>query len=493
MTKSGIFLYLSFAFLVGVFIASFLKFNILALLVVADFGVLLISVFWKYKRIVVLGFCVLFSAAGIWRYISADSPSKLEKFSDDQIEMIGTIVAEPDVKEKITQLTVNVKQVVDSEQSISDIDENILVTVNKYPLYQYGDLLKISGKLQLPDNPEGFNYQEYLKKDGINYVMSWPKVQLTGHNQGSFFISKIIGFKTVFEQSTRKFISPPQEGILEALVFGDESNIPKTWKDKLNTTGTRHITAVSGMNITIISSLIFSFLLALGLWRQQAFYISLTILFVYILMVGAPASAVRAGFMAGLLMIAQHYGRASAASRSIIFAALLMVIFNPFLLRFDVGFQLSFLAVLGMVLLKPTLSEWFKKVPENFQLRSVLATTLSAQIFTLPILVFNFGRIGLFSPISNILIVPILAPLTILIFIFGGAAMTLQSLAIVISWPVWFFLTYILKIIEFFSIVPFSSLVISGIPWSWLCLFYICLLFVIWRIREMQKHKFLNY
>ena len=105
------------------------------------------------------------------------------------------------------------------------------------------------------------------------------------------------------------------------------------------------------MNITIISSLILSFVLGLGFWRNQAFYFSAFIIFIYILMIGAPASAVRAGVMASILIAAQGFGRISSGARAVVFAAVLMLFFNPLLLRFDVGFQLSFLAILAFIFL----------------------------------------------------------------------------------------------------------------------------------------------
>jgi competence protein ComEC len=249
------------------------------------------------------------------------------------------------------------------------------------------------------------------------------------------------------------------------------------------------------MNITIIGFLILSFALGIGLWRQQAFYFSLFILFLYILMVGAPASAVRAGIMAAILMIAQYFGRLSSATRAVVFSATLMLIFNPLLLRLDVGFQLSFLAILGLVYLQPSFFEFFKKVPNPkfFPIRTTLSATLAAQTFTLPILIYNFGRISLLSPISNILIVPLLAPFTILLFIFGLGAIMLRPLGFLLLFPSWLSLVYITFIVDFSSRISFASLSIENIHWIWLFISYVILGYIVWRINERQKLKFLNY
>ena len=133
-----------------------------------------------------------------------------------------------------------------------------------------------------------------------------------------------------------------------------------------------------------------------------------------------------------------------------------MLFVNPLILRLDVGFQLSFLAVLGIIYLQPSMAKWLKRLPDPkiFPLRATLAATLAAQTFTLPVLIYNFGYIPILSPIANILIVPFLAPITIIVFIFGLAAMIFWPLGYVLSWPVWLSLSYITSIIDIFSKFP---------------------------------------
>lgn len=288
-------------------------------------------------------------------------------------------------------------------------------------------------------------------------------------------------------------MSPPQSGLLEALFFGDEGNISQEWKDKFSITGTSHITAVSGMNITIISALILNFLLAIGFWRGQAFYISVVLIVLYILMIGAPASAIRAGIMGILFMAAQNFGRAGAASRAVAFASTLMLFQNPLLLRADLGFQLSFMAVLGLIYLQPVLSQIFKKIPDFFQLRYSLSATIAAQIFTLPILISSFGRLSLASPFANILIVPTLSFITILGFIFSFSGMIFYPLGLVLSWPVWLLLTYVLGVINFFSKISFATIKLENVGWIWAAIFYAILAISVRQlIKRMAQPEFLK-
>jgi competence protein ComEC len=491
MTPSKIFLYFCLSFLGGIFLSSFFApppfFILGAGLILA---ILLISVFWQYKKLVIVGFCILFLVVGIWRHQEAElrtMNNELRNFNDSgkEITLIGIVFTEPDIKEDKLKLIIRPEK----------IDGKILVTTNRYPEYQYGDKLKITGKLVTPPVFERFNYRDYLKKEGIYSMMNFPKIEVLNQNLGNPVYKLLFSFKNKFQETARNFISPPQEGILEALIFGEEGNISKEWKAKLNFTGTRHITAVSGMNITIIASLLLAFALSCGLWRQQAFYLSIFLLFLYILMIGAPPSAVRAGIMGGLFLTAQYFGRLSAASRTIVFAATFMLALNPLLLRLDLGFQLSFLAMMGMIYLQLIFLNFFKRIPnfKFFPLKTTLSTTLSAQVFTLPILIYNFGYIPLISPLINILIVPFLAPITILIFIFGILGMIFWGFGLILSWPTWFCLSYITEIIDFFSKISFASLRLENVPWIFLLISYLLLAIITWRLQESQKLKFLNY
>lgn len=503
MTPSKAFLYFCLSFGGGIFLNSIFQIPQLLMASFLVAGILLIFSFWPIggvqthfdnKNLVVVGFCLVFLVLGIWRREVADS--KIFYPQENNITFSGVVTEEPKVRSGNTKLVVQVESVDGNSSLESSLrGTRVLVTTDVYPKYQYGDKLKVKGKLKAPPEFEDFNYKNYLAKDGVYSVISWPEIELVGKNFGNPLKDILFSFKNKFKETAQRFISPPQEGILEALFFGDETNISKDWKNKLNLTGTRHITAVSGMNITIIAFLILSFALSFGLWRYQAFYLSIFLLFLYIIMIGAPPSAVRAGIMGGLLIAAQYFGRLATASRVVVFAAALMLLVNPLLLALDVGFQLSFLAILGLIYFQPFFFQWLQKVPNPnfFPIRTTLSATLAAQTFTLPILIYNFGYLSLISPIANILIVPILAPLTIFIFIFGIAGMTFYPLGLILSWIVWLPLTYIVKIVDWFSRVPFAHLAIENLHWFWLIIAYLILGFLAFWLKKRASLKFLNY
>ncbi|MCX6760521.1 MAG: ComEC/Rec2 family competence protein [Candidatus Nealsonbacteria bacterium] len=491
MTKSRAFLFFCLSLIAGLFLSSIVFIPQLTMLGFLIAGIFLISIFWEHERPVVIGFSILFFVLGIWRLQAADldfQNNGLKEYAgqEEKIILLGIIDDEPKIGQKSIGITLKAERLTYNNQDII-VSDRVLINISRYPEYHYGDKIKVKGLLEIPaGNIDGFNYKNYLKKEGISSTMNWPETELVGEGFGNPIMKALFSFKNKFEEGSRRFISLPQEGILEALVFGDETNISKDFKEKLNLSGTRHIAAVSGMNITIIASLILSSMLSLGLWRKQAFYVTVFLLVLYVLMVGASASAVRAGIMAFLFLLAQHLGRIASAGRAIVFAAAPMLFQSPFLLLSDVGFQLSFLAILGIVYLQPIFSNWLSKIPDFklFPLKSTLVATLSAQVFTMPILIYNFGYISLAAPFANILIVPFLAPVTILVFIFGLSTFLFLPLAFILFWPTWLFLTYIVSVIDYFSKIPFASMSFENISVVWLVIFYLLIGFISWKINK---------
>lgn len=410
---------------------------------------------------------------------------------EEEIALIGTVVKEPDIRETNTKLTIEARLPNGSQAS-----SRILVTVSRYPEYKYGDDLKIIGRLQTPVVFEDFNYKDYLKKDGIYSVVYYPKVELLSRGEYKNFISAgyagILFFKDKLRQSIYRSLSPPQSSILGAMLLGDKSRMSLELKEKLNIAGVRHVTAVSGMHVLILSTILMSFLLGLGFWKGQAFYISIIIIFLFITMTGFQASGVRAGIMGGLFLLGQKIGRRSVSSRAIVITAGIMLVINPLLLFYDVGFQLSFLAVLGIIYLSPTFKKWLRFVPEVkfFNFRSILVMTFSAYIFTLPILIYNFGRISLIGPLTNVLILPFVYWIMIFGFIFSLAGIFWSGLAWILSWPVWFLLTYLVKIVDIFS-KPWAARSIENVHWLWLVIAYLILGFFVWQLKRREKayHK----
>jgi len=430
-----------------------LDFSQLFLLGFLILGVFLGSVFWQRKKIVFAGFILLAVLAGVWREQLMEnkiSGSELRRYNETEeiVSLSGKVVAEPDVRKTNVKLTLQPQQV----------QGKVLVTTSKYPEYKYGDVVRVEGVLEDPGEFEDFNYRGYLAKDGIYSVSYFPKIELVEEGKGNVFYSKILDFKEKLRGVIEQNLSPPHSSILSALLLGDKRQISEDWKEKLNLAGLRHITAVSGMHVAILTVILMNLFLGFGLWKRQAILLSLFLVTLFVIITGLQASALRAGIMGGLFLAGQYFGRSGFSSRIIITAAFFMLLANPLLLRYDVGFQLSFLAMMGIIYLGPIFQKWFRRIPEFLQLRSIVAMTFSAQVFTLPLLIYNFGYFSLVSPLTNVLVVPLLPFLMGLGFIFVLLGVVFQPLGWVLSLPVWLLLDYLVKIIEWFSRLPFSAI-----------------------------------
>jgi len=245
-------------------------------------------------------FSLIILIAGLfWRrtIVVQKDQNEVWKYYEKKVSFEGIVVGEPE--EGVDKI----KYEIEAE----NIPGKILVSSRLYPQYNYGDKLKITGELKEPAVFEDFDYRQYLTKDEIYSVIYSPQVELI--NKGGGFWRSLFNFKNKLRSNIEKVFLPPQESILKAILLGDKYGLSDKWKDKLSRTGTSHIVAISGMHMAIMSEILLFLLLVIGFWRRQAFYLVLIFLFSYIVMIGAPASAVRAGIMIGLLLLAQQAGR----------------------------------------------------------------------------------------------------------------------------------------------------------------------------------------
>jgi len=504
MTVSKIFFYFCLSFIAGIFGGSiiFLPHKYLWGLLLFCSLIILFSLFKNYRLITFLSFCLVFVLLGVLHYQIfnlgiAIKNNSLKEYQEKEITLVGKILTEPDIREKSVQLLVNAQNLIIGKDII-ETSGKILVKANKYPEYNYADVLLLTGLLKIPEEFEDFNYKDYLAKKGIFFVMDWPDIKIIQKNNYSnwwqFSYAQVLKFKNRIRENINQFFPCPASSLLGAMLLGDQSAMPQSMKDKLNLTGLRHITAISGMNVSILCAILMSLLLGLGFWRNQAFWISLAVIFIFVVMIGFQPSVLRAGIMGAMFLLGQKVGRLSVSSRAIVITAAVMLIFNPMLLRWDVGFQLSFLALLGIIFLVKPIEGLIKFIPKDkfINLPTILATTFAAQIFTLPILIYNFGRLSLVSPLTNALILPVIYWIMIFGFLFGIFSAIWTGFGWLFILPCWFLISYSMKIIDIFS-QPWAAKVIENIHWLWLVAFYLILgIFIKW-VRLKTSFKFLEY
>src|SRR3989344_4312133 len=299
MTKSKIFPLLLISFIGGVFLCSINPTpQLRGGIYIAGIIIILFALIQKNKNMLLLGVCVLFLALGFWRSFEVFSyrgQSAVKNFdAGKKINFSGKIAAEPDRRLNFSQY------VLESEPL-----GRILVKTNLYPEYFYGDTLKLNGKVETPIRrlaDSGFDYQNYLAKDNIFLVSQYPAITLVERPAKKDFYGHLLNIKKSFIDIINKIILEPQASFLAALLVGAKRTLPPDLVEAFNRTGTSHIVAVSGYNISIISIMLLNFLSYLLLPRWLIFWIVITCILMFTLIAGAGASVVRAAIMGGPLV-----------------------------------------------------------------------------------------------------------------------------------------------------------------------------------------------
>ncbi len=506
MSKSTQLLFYCLAFLAGIAIASFLplRFHAFSFWFLAGSFVFVILLIFsgKKKRLRIALLLGLFLFLGLGRYsvsIPVDSSQKLSHYNGSEVTILGPISGE--VKSEIDKQKFEFESSYLKEKD-REVQGRVLVFTRLYPEYEFGEKLKIVCDLQSPEPFQGFAYDRYLAKSDIYSVCYYPKISRVSETEKkyipqdfflSFFLEKIYSFKDKLRSSVERGLLEPEGGIVKAMVLGDKFAVPDDLREDFARAGLSHLMAISGMHIGILVAILFWFLLFLGLHRQKAFYATTALLIFYVVLIGFPASAVRASIMAFLLLLSLHLGRLNRIVNALALAAVVMLLINPFLLRDDIGFQLSFLAVLGIVYFYPLFSfylEKFLRAPESRIIKgiiSVFSLTLAAQVLTLPLIAYNFSQVSLVSPLTNILVLWTLPFLLSAVLLALALSLFLPGFAFYFFLPAYFFLRYILAIVNYFATRTWTYLSLDNPGLTWLGLYYLVVILIYFLLAKYKR------
>ena len=475
MTRSKYFLLFCIAFISGIFLGSYFSISIWILFLLAGFFISLIFLFRKntrppdkegwgvkennfisYNGMLLMLILIVFTLLGFARIESVKLSEKkifeIESLNDRKMILEGKIFESPEIKNGKQKIILeNLKDIKNS----NDIDGKIIVYAERYPEYNFSDKISVNGKINIPEDFDGFEYKNYLFAKGIYYIVYYSEIEIVEKNDAgiNFQISQ---FRIYANELIKKIFPAPQAGIVSAMTLGVKSSISSETLESFNKTGTRHIIAISGLHMTIVSVIFMYLLLAVGLKRNYAFYFAILGIVFFVALVGFPPSAVRASVMGGLVLFAEKVGRLRNAGNAVIFAGVLMLLYDPNLLRYDTGFQLSFLAVLGIIYIYSKLDLYLKKYPDRLKIKTMFLITISAQIATLPIIISSFGNFSLLSVFANVLILPFVPVVMLggfLVMIIGFVNLFIAQ---ILSWPIWFVLVYQIEIIKFFASFDFG-------------------------------------
>jgi competence protein ComEC len=458
---------------------------------------------WRHDRTMRLWIaCALAFLLAALRYQAAlpdpDDPGLVRYFNDQGwVTVEGVVQAYPDVRDTRTNLRLRTDHIEVAGRR-QEVHGDVLVRASRYPEYHYGDRLRVSGTLETPTAFQDFNYGDYLARKGIYSVLDGPKTQLLATGQGSPFWSAIFVLKDRARDALARLVPEPEASLLQGILLGIQGGIPADLADDYNATGTSHVIVISGSNITVVAAL-FAASFGRMLGKRRAYWFVVAGIALYVLLVGADAAVVRAGLMGGLYVTALHLGRRATAYVSLFASAILMTAVNPLAL-WDAGFQLSLAATLSLILFTPGIERLFERGLAHLMARDrvqtalrylndVLIVTLAAQILTIPLVAYQFGRLSLVAPLANLLILPVQPPIMIAGLAAALVALVpfLQPLARVIAWIPWLCAAYTNLIVRWMADWRGASLQVSQADTGHLFVYVTAAIAMAWLLHHQPR------
>ncbi|MDO8659843.1 MAG: ComEC/Rec2 family competence protein [Candidatus Parcubacteria bacterium] len=473
--KDRIFYSICFGFILGVLLRSFIfvdfylaiLFGVIAFSLILFFALISKNNWGILISIFVLAFCL-----GVFRFHISDlsasnSAGILADKVGQSVSLTGEVTDEPSVGESNQKLLIRTVLKEVSPRTVLEESTKILVSTNLEQDFKYGDEISFSGKLEKPENfitDQGkvFDYVNYLRKDDIFYIVNYANLEIISRGNGNKIKSTLFYIKDKFLEKINAVINSPESLLMGGLILGEKSAFSQELRTNFVNTGTIHVIALSGYNVTIVAE----WFMSLFAFLPQSLGIGMGILAVlfFILMTGGSSTAVRAGTMATLALIARATGRNYDVARALLLAGVGMILINPFILVHDVSFQLSFIATVAVIFFAPRIEKYFMWVPKSFKLRDIVSVTCAAYIFVFPFILYKMGNFSIVALPANVLILPFI-PLTMLLgFLTGLVGLFLNILSIPVGYITYLFLHYELGVINFFASLPFSAFNFPNFP-----------------------------
>lgn len=402
----------------------------------------------------ILGIAVAFLAVS--RTVHVPTPGTIDFHANDQeVTLYGRIVRSPDRRPLRSHYVLDARTLTWSgaTQPVSGL---VRVTDSAdYPRFAYGDWLIVEGNLERPEPIQDFRYDLYLARENIYAVMPFGRIQATLPTRSTHPIALLDRLRDRFEARINRLFPEPHASLLAGLLTGSRRGMPDDLTDAFAETGLTHLVAISGSNVTMVLIVIGALLFWLPL-RFRLIPSALAIIG-FALFTGAGAPVLRAAIMGVLGLLAVHTGRVAHVRLMTLWSATLLLAWRPQLLWWDASFQLSFLALMGLIELTPIITPLLKRVPETFGLRESLTATLAAQIITAPWIALLFGRFSVIAPLANLLVAPLIAPIMLLGTIATVVGTLSESLGTLISFPCYLLLDWMVGVAYVLSRMPGAS------------------------------------
>ena len=382
------------------------------------------------------------------------------------------VIDEPDVKDNYKRIIVEMD------------GEKVLVTMSHFPKVEYGDLVRLSGEIKRVKNfdESEFDWVSYLAKSEIYFGSVFPQVEVLGHDKAGWLRGRLFNFKNAFLSNLQELLPEPHVSFAGGLIVGAKESMGEDLLEEFRKVGLIHIVVLSGFNIMIVAIGVMHFL-ELFLHRYVSIVAGIIVIILFAMLVGGGATVVRATVMALLALLAKATGRTSDVARALIIAGLLMIIHNPKVLVFDLGFQLSFLATLGLIYISPIIKTKMSKMP----MRGLAGDTIGAQLAVLPWILYKMGQLSIVALPVNLLVLPFVPFAMLFGFLAGALGFISSIIAIPFAWITYAMLFYMLAVVKIFASLPFAQVVSSSFPLIFVVMTYGLYVWWIWRFSPKES------
>lgn len=408
-------------------------------------------------------------------------------YNDREYDLLitGHLTRLPDYRDRYTNLRIEV-EAVDTGNGDMPASGLMLVRVQPNQTYEYGERIRLRGQLKTPPESEEFSYRDYLARFGIHSYMTQAEVTRLPGTGGNPIFTQTYKFKTKLLENTYRLFPDPEASLLAGILLGVQTGLSAKLQQAFKDTGTAHIIAISGFNIAIIAGMFFSIFKNIFGERIGA-VLAVVGIFFYAFLVGGDAAVMRAAFMGSVSLFARQVGRRNDGMNALMAVALLMALINPLVL-WDVSFQLSFFATLGLILYSEPFSNFTNRIIERIIkedtstiariINENVTLTFAAQLTTIPIMAYHFKRISLISFIANPFILPVQPPVMIVSGLALLVSVVFYPLGQLIAWIAWPFSAYSIRVVELFDRVPHGVIVLGDSSIWFVILFFAPLLAV---------------
>jgi competence protein ComEC len=400
---------------------------------------------------------------------AADAGSLLYYNGRGLLTVRGMVSEDPETGDKTVRFKLGATAVL-TEGVWQPVSGTALLTVSRYQEYQYGDIIESTGRLEAPQSLSGFDYPGYLANQDIYSTMAFPRTEVIRPGQGIWLKERIYRLRHDLAAVLERALPEPQAALAQGVTLGLRSHIPDSLNEAFARTGTAHILAISGMNISIVAGILAG--LGRRLWGRRHYiyvWLALAAVWFYALLAGMEAPVMRSAIMATVFLAAELLGRQKSGATALVLAAAVMAGLDPRVL-WSASFQLSFLAMAGLMLFGPYLKDQGERAIQATLggagiwaylarlVNDALMVTVAALLAVWPLTAYYFGMVSLVGLPATLLTLPALPAIMVTTALTGILGLIYMPLAYVSGWLAWLCLAYLNVMVNWFAAVPGAAL-----------------------------------